>query len=194
MNGPGRLRLAVGAVGGALTGLLAGLLIGAMMDGERGRSVVGYTLGVMPLAALMGATAAAWFARTTETTRSSRLFGGLFAVGAAVAVSLVLGAIRFRVAGATGLISTRALWYTAEFLMVVGLLPAVAMLGAGAVRRWETASALGRPVAPLALGATAALLAGPVVIGVAALAALATPVTVTILVVILIVTFRVRLP
>lgn len=194
MTRPGRGVIGVGALGGALLGVLFGMLLGATMDAERGRSVVGYALGVMPLAALIGATAAAWLARTTDAGRSSQLLGGLLAVGAAIAMSLVLGAIRFRVAGATGLVSVGALWYTAEFLMVVGLLPAVATLGAGAVRRWESASTMIRSAVSVALGATSALLAGPTAIGVAALGSLVTPITVAALAVVLIVALRLRLP
>jgi len=186
--------LAVGAIAGALAGLLAGLLVGAAMDAERGRSVAGYTLGVMPLAALIGASALAWLMRDSTVARSRQGLGALLAVAAAVVVSLALGALRFRVTGATGFIAFGALWYTAEFLMVIGLLPAVAALGAGAASRWAAASGPRRFLIPLMLGALAALLAGPVVIGVAALGGLVTPVMVTVITVLLIAVFRVRLP
>lgn len=188
---PSRLRLAVGAITGVLTGLLAALLAGAAMDEERGRSVAGYALGVLPLAALVGASAAGWLNRYPAVTGSRQLLGALLAGGAAVVVSLALGALRFRVAGATGFIAVGALWYTAEFLMVVALLPATAALGVAAARRWGTAPAPLRHGLPPLLGATVALVAGPTVI---AVVAAGSPLAVTGLTVAAIVALRVRLP
>lgn len=191
---PSRLRLAAGAIAGVLVGLLAALLTGAAMGGERGRSVAGYALGVLPLAALIGAAAAAWLARYSAVARTRELLGAVLTSGGAVGVSFALGALRFRVAGATGFIAVGALWYTAEFLMVVALLPATAALGVAAARRWGTAAALRRHGLPVLLGAMVALVAGPTVIAVVAAGSIASPLAVTGLTVAAIVALRVRLP
>ena len=136
---------------------------------DRAGVIIAYAIATMPLAAGLGA---AGLYLTSRATSGPLAVGTAAALVGAVAAALVAATIRFRQAGATGLLSLSALPYTAEFLMLVGVCPALAALGAGVARRRSargTRSVIGWS---LAAGVASSALVGLVLIVVRGLGSL----------------------
>lgn len=146
----------------ALAGVILASGLGLAVPDDRSPRIAGYALGGLPLAVGLGAFAGRlWGNASPDAGGGWR--GAALALVTALVVAEVLALIRFRQAGATGLLAVSALWYTEEFLMLVPLLPAIGLLGAGAARRGA-----GRGLAgwwwPVSMAAIAAVLVGPALI------------------------------
>ncbi len=136
---------------------------------DRAGVVIAYAIATMPLSAGIGALG------QNLAARAPRGPWGLGAAGAmigAVTAALVAATIRFHQAGATGFVSLSVLPFTAEFLMLAGVCPAVVVLGAGVAGRQGgrgTRSVVGWSAAA---GAGSSALVGLVLIVVSALGSL----------------------
>lgn len=136
---------------------------------DRAGVIIAYAIGTMPLSAALGAAGLYLAGRAPK---------GPWALGAAVALlgaaaaALVAATIRFHQAGATGLVSLSALPFTAEFLMLAGLCPAVAVFGAGVAGRQAGRGNVSGVGWSAAAGAGSSALVGPVLIAVRALGSL----------------------
>ena len=111
-------------------------LVGA---GDRAGAVIAYAISTMPLAAALGGAGAYLSGRAPG---SPWVGGALLATVGALIAALVAATVRFRAIGATGLVSLSALPYTADFLMVAGVVPAIMTLGAG-IGRLRAAHGIG---------------------------------------------------
>lgn len=136
---------------------------------DRAGMIIAYAIATMPLAALLGA-AGAYLAN--QAPKEPWAVGASLALAGAVITAMVAATIRFRQTGATGFVSLSALLYTAEFLMLAGVSPALVMLGAGVARRQSgrgTRAVLGWS---LAAGVASSALVGLTLIAVRALGSL----------------------
>ncbi len=163
-------QLTVGAVALPLLGVAfaAGsvFLLGAS---DRAGVVIAYAIGTMPLSAALGA---AGLYLAGQAPGGPWGLGAAMALIGAAAAALVAATIRFHQAGATGLVSLSALPFTAEFLMLAGLCPSVAALGAGVAGRQAARGTLSVIAWSAAAGAGSSALVGPALIGVRALGSL----------------------
>lgn len=162
--------MTLGAVAPPLLGVAfaAGsvFLLGAS---DRAGMIIAYAIATMPLAALLGA-AGAYLA--SQTPKGPWAVGASVALAGAVITAMVTATIRFRQTGATGFASLSALPYTAEFLMLAGVSPALVMLGAG-VARHQTARGTRAVLGwSLAAGVASSALIGLTLIAVRALGSL----------------------
>lgn len=145
---------------GSLIGALAAPLLGIGLAVAVGGAGAAYALTLAPLAVILGALGG-W--RWPAGGRAGWP-GGLISVAAGLATAGVLAALRFRYAGATGVGDLPTLAQSREAQMLLGLLPGVALLGAGSGGR--------RPAFRAAVaGVATSLVMGPVLIGLAAVAA-----------------------
>ncbi|MGE3615312.1 MAG: hypothetical protein AB7L66_05500, partial [Gemmatimonadales bacterium] len=137
-------------------GAALGYLVAATGSGQSAAGAWPYAIGATPHAALFGALAARLDG--PPVSRSLGVAGALLALAAALVTALVMATIRFRLAGATGLVAPAALVATQEFHLLAGLLPALALVGwrLGTTRR----KALALPASG-AVGIAGAVAAGP---------------------------------
>ncbi len=99
---------------------------------DRAGVIIAYAIGTMPLSAVIGGLGGYFAGRAPGGRWGLGISAAL--IGAAAA-ALVAATFRFRQAGATGFVSLSALPFTAEFLMLAGVCPAIAVLGAGVAGR-----------------------------------------------------------
>lgn len=136
---------------------------------DRGGTIIAYAIGVMPLAAMLGA---AGFYLAGRAPKAPWTLGALAALAGAVMAAIVAATVRFRQAGATGFVSVSALPYTAEFLMLAGVVPAILVLGAGVAGRQAVRGTLAVVAWSLAAGAVSSALVGLTLIAVRGLGSL----------------------
>lgn len=136
---------------------------------ETGPQLLSYTVFLLPLGAAIGAMAGRSLGLVVESDRRARgraLLGATLGVLGALTVAQVLAAMRFWRLGANGVLPSASFRYAAESLMVLGLLPGGALLGAGLAQlsraKWAIAGL------PALAGGLIAALAGPMLIGSAA--------------------------
>lgn len=136
---------------------------------DRGGAIIAYAIGVMPLAAMLGA---AGFYLAGQAQKAPWTLGALAALAGAVLAAIVAATVRFRQAGATGFVSVSALPYTAEFLMLAGVVPAILVLGAGVAGRQAVRGTLAVVAWSLAAGAVSSASVGLTLIAVRGLGSL----------------------
>lgn len=136
---------------------------------DRGGTIIAYAIGVMPLAAMLGAAGVSLAGRAPKAPWT---LGALAALAGAVMAAIVAATVRFRQAGATGFVSVSALPYTAEFLMLAGVVPAILVLGAGVAGRQAVRGTLAVVAWSLAAGAVSSALVGLTLIAVRGLGSL----------------------
>ena len=142
-------------------GIALALGLSRLVDAGEGRELGAYAIGTVPLAAAVGAIAGARARREPTGGAGVAIAGLSIAIGAALAVAYLQAIIRFRYLGSTGIYSGPTLLSTKEVLMVVGILPATATLGAVVARRPPRPGPL---VAAGLAGAVTSLLAGPTLV------------------------------
>ena len=133
MTRPGWNRLVLGAVVVPILGVaFAAASVFLLGAGDRAGGIIAYAISTMPLAAALGAAGAYLAGRAPG---APWVAGAAFALIGAVIAAMAAAIARFRQTGAVGFVSLAALPYTAEFLMLAGVIPAVLVLGAGVGRR-----------------------------------------------------------
>lgn len=151
-------RMTLGAVVMPLIGLVVAaasvFLFGAA---DRAGVIIAYAVATMPLATMLGAVGLYLMSRFPRRPWAG---GAAVALGGAVAAAIVAATIRFRQTGATGFVSLSALPYTAEFLMLAGVWPAVLVLGAGLARRQAPGGPIKVAVSCLGAGVVSSALLG----------------------------------
>ncbi len=161
-------RMVLGAVVAPLVGV--GFAAGSMYlvgAGDRAGAVIAYAISTMPLAAALGGAGAYL---SGQAPGSPWVGGVLLAMVGALIAAIASATVRFLQAGASGFVSLSALPYTAEFLMLAGVVPAILLFGAG-VGRLRAGHGI-RPVVGRSLlaGVVASVCVGPTLIAVRGLA------------------------
>ncbi len=151
-------QMTLGAVIVPLVGLVfCGVSMFVLGATDRAGIIVAYAIATMPLAAGLGAGG---LYLASRTPKGPWVAGAVSALAGAVIAAMVAATIRFRQTGATGFVSLSALPYTAEFLMLAGVSPALLVLGAGIARRQAFHGALPAVAWCLAAGVAASALVG----------------------------------
>lgn len=175
----GWLRVVVSGLLAPLSMLAGAFLLAGTAPSDTGPALLSYTLTLSPLVAALAALGTWWLNRAEALGRRGRAIGAAGAVGALIvsgAVAWALASLRLRREGASGGIGLATTLYAKEFLFLFALVPAVLILGA-AVGRGRGPGWAG------AAGGAVILIAGPALIGIAALGRIGlNPVVLTLLV------------